>query len=91
MESTPQPDNLVEIFHTNDLAAAQEIVVVVLQPEGIEAVVHDRKDMAFPASGQPGGFYIAVPGTQREKAIGLIDEARENGFLDDKEGDKVEP
>ncbi len=89
MAESRNPDDIVEIFHTDDPLAAQKIVDVVLVPEGIDATLHDRKDAVFPATGQPGGVYIAVPVAQREKAVGLIDEARENGFLEQGEGDKV--
>ncbi len=90
MEPNRTPDQFVEVFHTDSVVEARKIVDVLLVPDGIEASVHDRKDLAFPGVGQPGGFYIAVAASQREKALGLIDEARENGFLDDDEVDVVE-
>ena len=76
---------IVEVFQADSELAAQQIVDVVLGPGGVEAQIHDRKDQALPGVGQPGGFFIAVPVSQREKAVGLIDEARENGFLDEGE------
>jgi len=84
-----QSDDLVEVFQTDALISAQKIVDVVLAPGGVEAQIHDRKDQALPGVGQPGGFFIAVPQSQREKAVGLIDEARENGFLDEDEVEKL--
>jgi hypothetical protein len=84
-----QSDDLVEIFQADALISAQKIVDVVLAPGGVEAQIHDRKDRALPGVGQPGGYFIAVPQSQREKAVGLIDEARENGFLDEDEVEKL--
>ena len=88
MATTPT-DDLVEVFQADDAIAAQKIVDVVLAPGGVEGLIHDRKDQALPGLGQPGAFYIAVPASQREKAVGLIDEARENGFLDEDEVEKI--
>lgn len=82
-------DDFVEVFQADALIAAQKIVDVVLAPGGIQAQIHDRKDQALLGAGQPGGFFIAVPTSLREKAVGLIDEARENGFLDEDEVEKV--
>jgi hypothetical protein len=82
-------DDYVEVFRSDGLIAAQKIVDVILAPGGIEAQIHDRKDLALAGIGQPGAFFIAVPASQREKAVGLIDEARENGFLDEDEVEKV--
>ena len=89
MEPNGTAEEFVEVFHTDSRVEAQKIVDVLLGPDEIEATVHDRKDLAFPGVGQPGGFYIAVPASKREKALGLIDEARENGFLDEDEVDVV--
>jgi len=89
MERTRKAGDLVEIFHTESIVVAQEIVDAILAPEGVEATLHDRKDQAFPGVGQPGGFYVAVPADQREKAVGLIDEARENGLLDADDGNRL--
>jgi hypothetical protein len=80
---------VIEVFHTDSVIVARKIVDVLLGPEGVDATLHDRKDQAFPGLGQPGGMYVAVPMGQREKALGLIDEARENGFLDEDEGERV--
>jgi hypothetical protein len=82
-------DDFVEVFQADGMISAQKIVDVVLAPGGVEAQIHDRKDQALPGIGQPGGYFIAVPESQREKAVGLIDEARENGFLDEDEVAKV--
>jgi hypothetical protein len=89
METPRSAQEFVEIFRTDSVVVAQELVDVLLIPEGIEALVHDRKDQAFPGVGQPGSFYIAVPAEQRTKAVGLIDEARENGMIDAEDGAKV--
>ena len=91
MASKPTAEDFVEVFHTDSLVEAQKMVDVLLAPEGIEASVHDRQDMAFPGVGQPGGFYIAVPAEHREKAIRLIDEARDGGFVDKDDVVEVDP
>jgi hypothetical protein len=47
----------------------------VLRPAGIEAVIHDRVDHALPApASQPGGYHIAVPAADRDRALELIEE-----------------
>jgi hypothetical protein len=78
-----------EVYHTASTSEAQRILDVILLPAGIEAVLHDRKDHAFPAAGQPGEVAIAVPMDQREKSVDLITEAIENGYLKDLEGQIV--
>jgi hypothetical protein len=89
MAPTHKARDFVEIYRAQSAIAAQKIVDVVLAPEGIEVMLHDRINVVGPAPTQFGGVYIAVPEDQREKAIGLVDEARENGFLDDEDGERV--
>lgn len=72
----------VEIYHTESTTEARKILDVVLRPNGIEAVLHDRTDHAFPApAAQPGAIFIAVPLRQREEAERLIREAKADGYL----------
>ncbi len=89
MVPTHKARDFVEIYHAQSAIAAQKIVDVILAPEGIEVMLHDRVNVVAPASSQFGGVYIAVPSEQREKAVGLLDEARENGYLDDEDGEAV--
>jgi hypothetical protein len=84
-----KPGDYTEVYHTASTAEAQRILDVILRPADIEAVLHDRKDHAFPAESQPGEVAIAVPVEQREKSIDLITEAIENGYLKDLEGTLV--
>ena len=68
-------EDFVEIYRTDSTTEAIRLVEVVLKPQGVEAVLHDRRDHAFPApSSQPGEVFIAVPSSQRERAVALLDE-----------------
>ncbi len=89
MSPTHKPRDFVEIFQAESAITAQKIVDVLLAPEGIEVMLHDRMNVVAPAGTQFGGVYIAVPAEQRDQAIGILDEARANGYLDDADGDKV--
>jgi hypothetical protein len=46
-------------------------------------------NVVAPASTQAHGVFIAVPEEQREKAVAILDEARENGYLDGEDGERV--
>jgi hypothetical protein len=89
--ATAKNTDVVEVYRTESTIVAQKIVDVILIPDGINAVVHDRSDRAFPGIGQPGGWFVAVPGLQREEALRLIGEAMDNGFIDDEEGELLVP
>jgi hypothetical protein len=89
MDPTPDPADFVEVYHAESLMAAQKIVDVLLTPEGIPAQLRDRIDQVFPSVAQPGGVYIAVPSGRREQALAVLDEARENGYLDGEDGERV--
>jgi hypothetical protein len=83
------PDELVEVFQTDSLIAAQKVLDVILVPEGIRAVLHERRDRMFPGAGKPGGVFIAVATEDKERAVALIAEAEANGFLGPDEGNQV--
>jgi hypothetical protein len=87
--SPHRAQDFVEIYQAGSPIAAQKIVDVLLAPEGIEVMLHDRMNVVAPADSQTGGVFIAVPAEQREKAVALLDEARENGYLDDEDGERV--
>jgi hypothetical protein len=86
-----EPGDLTEVFHTDSPIAAQKVLDVLLRPEGIGAVVHERRDRMFPGAGKPGGVYIAVAASDRDRAVALLEEALANGFLEAGEGDVVRP
>ncbi|MBI4509666.1 MAG: DUF2007 domain-containing protein [Deltaproteobacteria bacterium] len=78
MTSVHSEGDFVEIYRTDSPAEAYRIRDVVLIPQGITAVVHDRMDHAFPApSAQPGVVSVAVPMSQRDRAVSLIEEYEE--------------
>jgi hypothetical protein len=83
------PDDYVEVFQTDSTIAAQKVLDVLLVPEGIKAVLRDRKSENFPGAGLPGSLFIAVHRDDLERATGILDEARENGFLEVDEGAPV--
>jgi len=74
-------NELVEIFRADSLVAADKIVTVVLNPEGIRASVIDKNDREFPGAGQSGGYFVAVEDSKKERALELIDEAVKNGVI----------
>ena len=91
MASADIPTDIVEVFEASTLAAGQKILDVLLLPEGIEADLHDRSDHAFPAEGQPGAHFIAVPLPQEARAREVLSEAMNNGFLDPSDGEVIPP
>ena len=91
MASADIPTDIVEVFVASTLAAGQKILDVLLLPEGIEADLHDRSDHVFPAEGQPGAYFIAVPLTQETRAREVLSEAMKNGFLDPSDGEAIPP
>lgn len=76
-------NELVEVYRAESLVEADKIVTVVLNPEGIEASVVDKNDREFPGAGQPGGYYVTVEESKKERALELIDEAVKNGVVAD--------
>ena len=73
MQVRETPEDYVEVHRTADQEEALRIRDVVLRPAGIEAVIHDRVDHALPApASQPGGYFIAVPAADRERALTLL-------------------
>jgi hypothetical protein len=81
--TTYRADDFLEIYHTDSTVEAGRILEVVLIPQGIEGVIHDRTDHALPApASQPGEVSIAVPRGQKAEAVRLLLEAREAGYLE---------
>ena len=75
MQVRETPGDYVEVHRSDDQGEALRIVDTVLRPAGIEAVIHDRMDHALPApASQPGGYFIAVPEADRDRAIDLIED-----------------
>jgi hypothetical protein len=87
--ASPGPEDFVEVYRTESPIVAQKVLDVLLVPAGIHAVVHDRKETMFPGAGKPGAVYIAVARGEHERAVEIIDEAHENGFLEAAEGERV--
>ena len=76
MQVRETPEDYVEVHRTDDQGEALRLVDVVLRPNGINAVIHDRVDHALPApASQPGGYFIAVPKGERDRALELIQSA----------------
>jgi len=91
MASANTPTDIVEVFKASTRLAARKILDVLLLPEGIEAFLHDRSDEMFPAKGQPGGYFIAVPAEQVGRAREVLEDALKNGFLDFSDGAIIPP
>jgi len=81
MKEEARAQELVEVYQADSIVAADKIVTVVLNPEGIEATVLDKNDREFPGIGQSGGYFVAVEESKRERALQLIDEAIKNGVV----------
>jgi hypothetical protein len=80
--STYRAVDFLEIYHTDSTVEAGRILEVVLRPQGVEGVLHDRMDHAMPApTAQPGEVAIAVPADQRDQALEILKEAVENGVV----------
>ena len=73
--------SLVEIYRTGEGLEADAVRDEVLQPNQVECVILDRTSHPFNTPTMAGGYYIAVPDEQAERARALILEAREAGVL----------
>jgi len=91
MASANTPTDIAEVFKASTLAAAEKVVDVLLLPENIEATIHDRTDLMFPAAGQPGGFFISVPAPDAARARELLEDAYKDGFVDGTDGWIIPP
>jgi hypothetical protein len=80
--ATSDPEEIVEIYHTDSELVARQVVDVLLHGEGIEGVLLDRKVAMLPGAGQSGGIQIGVHAKDRERAEQIIAEAEDNGYLD---------
>jgi hypothetical protein len=79
-----------EVFESDSVIEAQRIVDVILRPQGIDAVLHDRTSHAFPAPAtMAGGVFVAVLSEQVRKARELISEACEAGYVSEESGELV--
>jgi hypothetical protein len=84
MDKVPNADDFVEVYEADSAADADRIVHLVLSPEGIECILHDRITRSFPApSTTSGEASIAVPVKDKDRAIALLreyfDAAKEPG------------
>jgi hypothetical protein len=90
MASDPATEDFVDVYRTDSSFAAQKIVDTLLGPEGIQTLLSDRHVTMVPSPGQEG-VHLAVALHDRERAVAIIREAQENGFLDDEEGELLSP
>lgn len=75
-------EEMVEVMITKDELTVQTALEEVLEPAGIEAVVHDRMSAAFPApASMPGGLYVAVPVSRATEAVQLLRDAQRDRVL----------
>jgi hypothetical protein len=87
MASDPGPEDYTEVYRAASTIGAQKILDTLFVPEGIHALVHDRADQMLPGTGQPGGYYLAVAAPHRERALAVLRDAQDNGFLDGEDGE----
>ncbi len=82
---------MVEIYHCHSPAEVEVVVREVLEPAGIEAAVHQRENLAFPAPAtQMGAYFVAVDEGRAAEAREAIAEARQAGLLSAEDGGFVE-
>jgi hypothetical protein len=82
-------ESQVEVFATRDAMTAQAAIDEVLEPEGIDAVIHDRVSHILPAPATMfGGYFVAVPRSQAAAALTLLREAVSDGAV---EGEVLAP
>jgi hypothetical protein len=80
---TSDGDEQVEVFRAGNAMAAQAAIDEVLEPNGIEGVLHDRSSHVLPTpAAQPGDYFVAVPGSLAKRAAELLREAISDGALD---------
>lgn len=89
MASTPETEDFVPVYRTDSTFAAQKIVDTLLRPEGIDTLLSDRHVTMVPAPGQEG-VLVAVAKHNRERAVTVLREAHDNGFLDAEEGEVLD-
>jgi hypothetical protein len=77
-----QDNDVVEVFATRDPLAAQAAIDEVLRPAGIDGFVHDRVSHMIPAATLPGGYFVAVPGSQLLRAVEALRDALQVGTID---------
>jgi hypothetical protein len=78
------PENdVVEVFVTRDRMAAETVADEILAGQGIDAVIHDRVSHMIPApASMDGGYFVAVPSTQVQRAVETLQEALAGGIVD---------
>lgn len=75
--------DLVEVFLTDSTVEARRVLDTLLRPAGIAGAIRDRMDHALPApASQPGTIAVAVPAAARERAVAILKEAEEDGYID---------
>jgi hypothetical protein len=84
--ATPETEDFVDVYRTDSTIAAQKVVDTLLGPAGIETLVSDRHLTMLPSPGQEG-VRISVAIHERERAVEILREAYENGYLAPAEGE----
>ena len=78
-----EDEDVVEVFETRDVLAAQAAIDEVLKPAGVDAVIHDRVSHMIPAPATlPGGYFVAVPASQLPRAIEALSDGLKLGTID---------
>ncbi len=76
-------DDLVEVFVTDSTVEARRVLDTLLLPAGISGDIRDRMVHAFPAPAtETGAIAIAVSATDRDRAVAILKEAEEDGYID---------
>jgi hypothetical protein len=76
-------DDVVEVYRTDSTVEAHRVLDTLLAPAGIRGLIRDRMDHALPApASQPGQLSIAVAAPDAQRAIEILKEAEEDGYID---------
>jgi hypothetical protein len=77
------PSDWVEIFRTDSTVEARRVLDTLLVPAGIAGDIRDRVNRVMPApASQPGEIAIAVAPEDVDRAVSILREAEEDGYID---------
>src|SRR6478672_7506331 len=80
-------EELVEVYRAGQSMEADRAMVEVLSPEGIDCFLRDRTSHALPApDSEAGGYFIAVPVADADRARELLRQAHADEVLDPHQG-----
>lgn len=90
MDPSATVSDYEEVFETDSVTEAQRIVDVILRPQGIDAILHDRTSHALPApAAMSGSVFVAVLSGQVRSARQMLAEACESGYISTESGSLV--